>query len=93
MYMSCTDMCYVCVTHSIYIILLTFEFNRALARPKAWECGYHPCPTLSCRALVHWQAQIWIVGSGISCCLVEMILLTGCAVDVTAAIGAFCCLA
>ena len=34
-----------------------------------------------------------MVGSCVSCCLVEMILLTAFAVDVTAADGAFCHLA
>jgi hypothetical protein len=91
-YISCTGMYYVSVIRSICIFLPTSEFRSALARPKALECVYHPCPTLTCRASVLRLARIWMVGSYGSCCLVEMMtLLTAFAVIVAAAVEAFCC--
>ena len=83
-------MFYVWVTYSIFIFLLTSEFHRASVTLSAWNSVYHPCPTLTCRATVVWPAQIWMLGSCISCCLINMILLTAFAIDVAAAVGAFC---
>ena len=46
-------------------------------------------PDIDLSGLVFWQARIWMVGSFISWCLVEMILMTAFAVDVAAAVGDF----
>jgi len=91
MYISCTGMFYISVIRSVCILHRTSEFRRALARPKALEGVYHPCPTLTCRAAVLRQAGIWMVGSCVSSRLVELrTLLTGFAVVVAAAVQALC---
>lgn len=92
-YISCTSMFYISVTHSACMVLPTSNFQRALARARGQDSVSHLCPTLSSPALLLGLGQIWMVGRCISCRLVEMILLTGFTVDVTAAVGAFCCLA
>jgi len=89
-YISCTGMFYVWVTCSVCIFLPTSGFHRALARPKALECVHHPSPTLTCPASVLQPARILMVGSCVSCPLVEMILPTAFAVVVAAAVGAVC---
>jgi len=91
MYISCTGMFHVSVIWSVCIFLPTSGFRRALAIPKVLQCVYHPCPTLTCRASVLWPGQIRIVGSCVSCRLVEMMtLLAAFAVVVAAAVEAFC---
>jgi hypothetical protein len=84
-------MLYISVIHSVCIFLPTSEFRRALARPKALECLYYPCPTLTYRASVLRLARIWLVASYVSCHLVDMMtLLTAFAVVVAAVVEAFC---
>ena len=78
------------MTCNAFIIVPSSEFYRPLARPRAQECISHHSPTLSSRVSVYQPARIWMVGSCISCRLVEMIFLTAFAVDVAAAVGAFC---
>jgi len=90
MYISCTWMFEVWVTHIVSIFHPTSECHSALPGPKAWEWIYNPCPTWTCQASVIHLAWVWMVGNLVPCCLVEMMLLTASAVDMTATVDALC---